>query len=84
MRILVHTRFGVWSIGRRGIERVHNLDWKKASEAFEVLFNAQKIRINAALEKQHDEFKKAAWTAETQGAWKALDDNTLPGTNEHI
>ena len=71
MRILIHTRRSVWSIGSRGIERVHNLDWKRASEAFEALFKAQRIKTQA-------EIDNAPFSAEVQGRWQATDDMRLP------
>lgn len=71
MRILIHTGKSVWSIGSRGVERVHNMDWKRASEAFEAMFRAQRI-------KTEQELQTTPLKIESRSAWKDLTDNTLP------
>ncbi len=84
MRILIHTRYGVWSIGSRGIERVHTLDWKRASEAFEALHRVQVAKIVDANDNEYGKLIDDTVEAGTisaprnDSAWRALDDNRAP------
>ena len=84
MEIYIQFRKTLFSLGSRGFRRLETWDWQEVEEKFESLFEFQHAAVQRVYESQRDTEKSMRKESKKQllavniGAWRGIDDNTLP------